>query len=298
MKTRGVKRQLAFYSMLLIPIVYFAVFCYLPIAGSVVAFKDYNIFDGIWKSKWVGLAHFAEAFSSIGFWYAIRNTLLLNMGDLLLGFPVPIIMAIALNELRSGKMRKVTQVITFLPYFLSMVIVSGIVYQVFSYTGIVNNLLRGVNLPTVDFLGKPLNWMLVYWVSGIWKGMGYGLIIYLAALMALDPTLNEAAYVDGAGRFKRIFKVTLPLIRPTIMVMFILNIGQVMNISFDRPYLLGNVLVKDVANVISTHVYTVGLQSGRFDYATAIGLFQSVVGIVMIISANLISHRFGEEGII
>lgn len=296
--THKYKRYLQLYSMLLLPAAYFIVFCYFPIGGSLVAFKDYNIFEGMWASEWVGLRHFREAFQSVEFLYALRNTLFLNAGDLILGFPAPILLAVALNEMRSGFMKKTTQIVTYLPHFLSMVIVSGIVYQVFSYTGIINSFLFALGVTPLNFLGEPVGWMFVYWITGIWKSAGYGMIIYLAALTAIDPTLNEAACIDGAGRVQRILAVTLPMIRPTIVVLLILNIGSVVTISFDRPYLLANVIVRDVANVISTHVYTVGLKSGRFDFAAAIGLFQSLVGVIMITGANLISRKLGEEGIV
>jgi putative aldouronate transport system permease protein len=284
--------------MLLLPVTYFIVFCYFPIGGSLVAFKDYNIFEGMWASEWVGLRHFREAFQSVEFLYALRNTLFLNAGDMILGFPMPILLAVGLNEMHSSIMKKTTQVITYLPHFLSMVIVSGIVYQVFSYTGIINTFLFSLGITPLNFLGEPIGWMFVYWITGIWKSAGYGMIIYLAALTAIDPTLNEAACIDGANRIQRILNVTLPMIRPTIVVLLILNIGSVVTISFDRPYLMANVLVKDVANVISTHVYTVGLKSGRFDFAAAIGLFQSLVGVIMITGANLVSRKLGEEGIL
>ncbi|MDR1600555.1 MAG: ABC transporter permease subunit [Oscillospiraceae bacterium] len=284
--------------MLLPPAAFLVLFCYIPLAGNIAAFKDYNIFEGLWASRWAGSRHFAEAFRSVEFRYALRNTLLLNAGDLLFSFPAPILLAVTLMELRGSKLRKATQFILFLPHFFSMVIVAGIVYQVFSGTGLINAALAALGIPRVGFLGTPALWMVVYWVSGVWKGTGYGMIIYLAALTAVDPALGEAAAIDGAGRWKRVTRITLPVIRPTIVTLLILNLGGVLSIGFDRPYLLGNVLVSDVSNVISTHVYAVGMQAGRFDFATAIGLFQSAVGIVMVACANLFARRLGEEGIV
>lgn len=291
------RKNMQLYLMLVLPILYFVLFKYLPMAGTIVAFKDYNIFQGVLGSEWVGFSHFKEAFASQEFWLAVKNTLVLNLGDLLIGFPIPIILAVALNEFNGNKIKKTSQVIMYLPNFLSWVIISGIVYQVFSNTGLINNLLGNIGLDPIDFLSDPAKWRLVYWGTGVWQSAGYALIIYLAALTGVDPSLYEASYIDGAGRFKRIWHVTLPMIKPTIIMMLIMNLGKIMAIGFDRPYLLGNVLVKDVSNVISTHVYTLGLQSGRFDFATAIGLFQSVVGIVLILTANYIAKKFGEEGI-
>lgn len=285
------------YLMLVLPICYFLVFKYLPMLGTTIAFKDYNMFQGMFGGEWVGLAHFKEAFSSSTFWLALKNTLILNMGDLLLSFPIPIILAVALNELYNEKIKKTTQVITYLPHFLSWVIIGGIVFQIFSNTGLINNVLASIGLDRVDFLSDPHNWRIVYWVAGIWQSAGYSLIIYLAALMGVDPSLGEAAYIDGANKIQRIWHVTLPMIKPTIVVMLVMNLGSIMSIGFERPYLLGNVMVSDVSTVISTYVYQTGLQAARFDFAAAVGLFQAVVGVVMILTANAITKRMGEEGL-
>lgn len=292
------KNNWQLYLMLVLPLAYLIIFKYLPMVGTVVAFKDYNIFQGIWESDWIGFAHFKEAFASKEFWLAIKNTLVLNLGDLLIGFPIPIILAIFLNELNGDKVKKASQVIMYLPHFLSWVIIAGIVQQVFSNNGLINQLIVKLGFESVPFLSNPSNWRIVYWITGIWQSAGYGLIIYLAALTSIDPSLYEASYIDGAGRFKRIWYITLPQLRPTVSMMLIMSLGKVMSISFDRPYLLGNVLVKDTANVISTHVYTLGLQTGRFDFATAIGLFQSVVGVLLILIVNELAKKFGEEGIL
>lgn len=301
MKMKGsnsyVRKNWQLYLMLVLPILYFILFKYLPMVGTAVAFKDYNMFQGIFESEWIGFAHFKEAFASKEFWLAVKNTLVLNLGDLLIGFPIPIILAIALNELNGDKVKKVSQVIMYLPNFLSWVIISGIMYQVFSGTGLINSLFKILGLDAVNFLSDPQKWRFVYWGTGVWQGAGYGLIIYLAALTGVDPSLYEASYIDGAGRFKRIWHVTLPMIKSTIIMMLIMSLGKIMSIGFDRPYLLGNVIVKDVSNVISTHVYTLGLQAGRFDFAAAIGLFQSVIGIILILTANYIAKKLGEEGI-
>lgn len=298
-KIRHFKNSYQLYIMLAIPIIYFVLFKYLPMYGTILAFKNYNMFaDGMFAGEFIGLAHFKEVFASLEFRHAIVNTLVLNLGDLLIGFPIPIIMAIALNELRSDKIRKTTQVITFLPHFLSWVIISGIVFQVFSNTGLVNNILTSIGMEKIDFLSDPFKWRIVYWGTGVWQSAGYGLIIYLAALMGVDPSLYEAAYIDGATKMQRIIHVTLPMIKSTISVMFILSLGKIISIAFDRPYLMDNALVSDVSSVISTYAYTVGITSGRFDYATAIGLFQSVVGIILIFSADRLAKKFGEEGIL
>lgn len=266
--------------------------------GAVIAFKNYNMFgDGMFAGKWVGLAHFKEAFASIEFQHAIKNTLILNLGDLLIGFPIPIITAVALNELMSDKLRKTTQVILFLPYFLSIVIVAGISFQIFSNSGLINNVLSSMGFQKINFLSDPFKWRIVYWAMGIWKGVGYSLIIYLAALMGIDSSLFEAAYIDGATKFQRIIHITIPMISQTITIMFILQIGGIMSISFERPYLMGNALVSNASSVISTYAYNVGITAARFDYATAIGLFQSIVGIIFLVAADRLAKKLGEGGI-
>lgn len=286
-----------FYLMLLVPLVWLVLFCYKPMLGVVIAFKDFNIFAGIWDSPWVGLQHFKDAFTSAEFWLALKNTLVLNLGDVILGFPVPVILAVFLNELTSRFVRKTTQLVLYLPNFLSWVIIAGIVTQLCSSSGLINNIIQIFGGSPIDFLSSPNKWRFVYWISGIWQGAGYSLIIYLASLSGTDPSLGEASYIDGANRLQRIWHVTLPQIRSTITMMLIMQLGKIVSISFERPYMMGNTLVKDVSEVISTYVYSVGLQSGRFDFATAVGLFQSVVGVVLILSVNSISKKFGEEGI-
>ena len=285
------------YLMLLIPVVYMLLFRYKPMAGAVISFKKFNVFAGIWNSPWVGLANFKEAFGSTDFWNALKNTLILNLGDLILGFPIPILLAVFLFEIRNLQIRKMTQTILYLPNFLSWVIIAGILTQLFSSGGLINNLMGKAGFEDVNFLSSPFIWRFVYWFAGIWQSAGYSLIIYLAALTATDPSLGEAAYIDGATRLQRIAHVTVPQIRPTISIMLIMQLGKIVSIDFDRPYMVGNTLVKSASDVISTYVYSVGLQAGRFDFATAVGLFQSVVGIILILSVNKVSKKMGEEGI-
>ena len=297
-KRRKLRRsKISLYVMLVIPILYFIVFCYAPLGGIVVAFKKFNVFQGIWASPWVGLEHFEEAFSATEFWTAIKNTLILNLGELFINFPFPICLAVLLNEMCHQRLKKVTQTILYLPHFLSMVIIAGMVSQIFGTSGIVNNILGLGGIEPVNFLGDSGRWRAIYWGSGIWMGAGYGMIVYLAAIAGINTELYDAAYMDGAGRWLRIWHVTLPQIRPTIVTMTIMNVGKILSISFERPYLLSNVLVQDASSVISTYVYSVGLQAGRYDYATAVGLFQSVVALVMVVAANQVAKRCGEEGI-
>jgi putative aldouronate transport system permease protein len=292
------KNNYQLYLMLILPLLYLVLFKYKPMLGTVVAFKQFNIFKGVMGSEWIGLAHFKDAFSAAEFWLALKNTLVLNLGDIIIGFPIPIILALFLYELNNRFIKKSTQLILYLPHFLSWVIIAGIVNQICSDNGLLNNIITVFGGKEIDFLTDPSTWRLVYWFSGVWQGAGYGLIIYLAALMGSDPSLGEAAYIDGANRLKRIWFVTIPQIKGTITVMLIMQLGKVVSIGFDRPYMMGNTLVKEVSEVISTYVYNVGLQSGRFDFATAVGLFQSVVGVVLILIVNALAKKIGEEGII
>ena len=286
------------YAMLIIPVVYMILFKYKPMLGVVVAFKKFNVFQGIWNSPWIGLANFQEAFSSRDFWSALANTLILNIGDLIIGFPIPIFLAVFLDELKGSAVRKTTQTLLYLPNFLSWVIIAGISTQLFSSSGLVNNLLNALGIGTVNFLTNSFAWRIVYWFFGVWQGAGYSLIVYLAALMATDASLGEAAYIDGATRLQRIWYVTLPQISSTITVLLIMQVGKLVSISFVRPYMMGNSLVRDAADVISTYVYSIGLAAGRFDFATAVGLFQTVVGIVLVLSANAVIKKMGQEGIV
>jgi putative aldouronate transport system permease protein len=286
------------YVLLILPIVYFIIFSYAPMYGVIIAFKKYNIFAGVLKSPWVGFDIFREVFSNRQFWIALRNTFMLNMGDLILSFPAPIILALLLNELTSTKIKRITQSIIYLPHFISWVVVAGMVFQVFATKGIINEMLTSLGINAIPFLSNKYWWVLVYIIVGIWHGAGYGTIVYMAALSGIDPQLYDAAYVDGANRWKRMWYVTLPGIKSTIVILLILTLGKIVNIGFDRPYLLQNSLVNDFSRVLSIYVYETGIQSGRFNYATAVGLFQSLVGLVMLVTVNRIANKMGEAGVV
>ncbi|MCL2230227.1 MAG: ABC transporter permease subunit [Treponema sp.] len=267
----------------------------------VIAFKDYNIFQGAWSdgSPWVGLQHFKTAFASRDFWNAVRNTLWLNFLDLVVGFPAPIILALLLNELVFKKFKKLTQTIIYLPHFLSWIIVSSIATRLFATsTGIVNIfMVERLGLQPINFLMDKTNWVATYIAFGVWKEMGWGTIIYLAAITGINPELYEAAEVDGAGRWRKLWNITLPGLRPTIVVLLIINIGRILGIELDRPYTMMNNIVKEVSDVLSTLVYRVGIQDLQFSYTAAIGLFQSVICVIFLIAANTLAKKIGERGI-
>lgn len=286
--------------MMAVPIVWYLLFCYKPMIGLVIAFQKYNLFKGIAGSQFIGLENFRFVFGMRDFSIALRNTLWLNFLDLLFGFPIPIVLAILLNEMRFAKIKKVSQTLLYLPHFLSWVIIGGMVLKIFAPTsGVINATLLKMGLVSenVPFLTNGAWWTFTYVLVGVWQGMGWGTILYLAAITGLDMNLFEAAKIDGANKLQQIWHVTLPGIRSTIVVLLIMNIGRMMSIGFDRPFIIGNTLVQDTCDVISTFVYRAGIKNNQFARATAIGLFQSVVGLILITGANWLSRAFDEQGI-
>jgi putative aldouronate transport system permease protein len=282
--------------------VYFVIFKYIPMTYIQIAFKKYSIVKNVWQMPWAdnnGFEYFIKAFANRDFLYALRNTLMLNLFDLIAGFPAPIILAIVLNELRLRTFKKLTQTIAYMPHFLSWIIIAGLALQIFApTTGLINNVLAGMGLEPIPFLNESAHWVATYVLLGVWQSVGWNTIIYLAAITAINPELYEAAAMDGAGRFRRIWNVTLPGIRATIIVLLIIRLGYILGSEFDRPYALGNPLVKNVSNVISIFVYIYGIRGLQFSLTTAVGLFQSVVGVIFLFAADRLAKRFGERGIV
>lgn len=294
------RRDWRLYVMLILPVAWYLLFCYKPMTGLVIAFQKYNIFTGIAGSDWVGLSNFEFVFDMRDFMLSLKNTLILNVLDLVAGFPAPIILAILLNEMRTPKIKRVSQTLLYLPHFLSWVIIGGMVLEIFApTTGVINSSLlkAGIIRENLPFLSNGPWWIFTYVLVGVWQSMGWGTILYLAAITNLDLNLFEAARIDGANKLQQIWHVTLPGIRSTIIVLLIMNVGRMMSIGFDRPYIIGNTLVQDYCDVISTFVYRAGIQNNQFARATAIGLFQSIVGLVLITGANTLSRAFDEQGI-
>jgi putative aldouronate transport system permease protein len=262
-----------------------------------MAFQDYNIFAGIGGSEWVGLDVFRFIFQQDSFYRALKNTLVLNVLDLIAGFPAPILLAILLNEVRQVKFKKLTQTVLYLPHFMSWVIIGGIVYLMFSNSGMVNHFMASLGLEKIEFLSQKTPWLITYISVGVWQNVGWGTIIYLAAITGINKELYEASDMDGCTRLRKMWHITLPSIKPTINILLILQIGRMVSIGFDRPFVMGNSLVSEYSDVISTFVYRVGISSGDFSQATAVGLFQSVVGLTLLVSANFIAKKLGEDGI-
>lgn len=295
------KRYWTLYAMLALPITYFIIFKYIPMAYIQIAFKKFSITKTAWEMAWAknsGFEHFIKAFANRDFLYALRNTITLNFLDLLLGFPAPIILAIILNELRFKRFKRFTQTVAYMPHFLSWVIISGLALQLFStQSGLVNIVLKNIGLEAVPFLEESTHWVVTYVFLGIWQSVGWNTIIYLAALTGINPELYEAAAVDGASRLRKIWHVTLPGLRSTIVILLILALGRILGSDFDRPYALSNTLVTSVSNVLSVFVYDYGIQGQQFSLATAVGFFQSVICVIFLLGANTIANRFGERGL-
>lgn len=292
------RKDYQLYMLLALPIAFFILFKYVPMYGVAIALQDYSIFRGVTGSEWVGFDNFRQLFAMSQFYEVIRNTLMLNLLDLVFAFPAPIVLALLLHELRVVWFKKVSQTVLYLPHFISWIIIGGLVYQMFSTnTGLVNYVVNAIGFESIPFLTDKNYWVLVYLGTGIWQSAGWGTIIYLAALTGINKDLYEAAEVDGAGRWKKMWHITLPGIRSTVVVMLIMQLGHIMTIGFERPYVMSNPLVMDYAEVISTFVYKVGLQSAQFSLATAMGLFQALIGLFFVVLANTIAKRFGEQGL-
>ncbi len=287
------------YLMLLPVMVYYIVFKYIPMYGITIAFKDYNVFKGVLESPWCGLEVFQKILGNKNFWEAIKNTLLLNVLTLLVSFPLTIIVSLMLNEVMSAKFKKVTQSILYLPHFISWVVVAGIATNLFSMQGgTVNHILNTLGIDSVPFLSDNAWWVFTYVICNVWKEIGWGTIIYLAALTGVDESLYEAAYLDGATKFQRLIYITLPSIKSVIVTMLILQISKMMTIGLDAPLLLGNKKVMGVSEVISTYTYRLGIERAKYSDSTAIGLFQSVINIIILFAADKFAKAIGEDGII
>ena len=295
------KRYWQLYALLALPIIYLIVFKYAPMIYIQIAFKKYSIVQSVWEMPWAkkhGFEYFIKAFKNKDFLYALRNTVCLNLLDLLLGFPAPIIFALILNELCFKNFKRVVQTIAYMPHFLSWVIISSLALQLFAPNGgLINMLIKDLGGEAIPFLNESKHWVGTYIGLGIWQSFGWNSIVYLAAIDGINPELYEAASVDGAGRFRKMWHITLPGIRPTIVVLLIMNLGNILGSSFDRPFALQNNLVMNVADVLSTFVYRTGIKGLQFSLTTAVGLFQSVVGVFFLLMANWISRKLGERGI-
>jgi putative aldouronate transport system permease protein len=296
-----IRRHWQVYLFLLLPVVYLLIFAYYPMTGIQLAFKTFDYKKGIWGSPWVGFEQFTKFFNSHMFSRVVTNTLKISAYEIFAGFPIPIIFALLLNSFRHNKLKRVVQTVTYMPHFISVVVIVGMLFQIMNSRsglyGTFSRLLTGT-YPR-DVLGSATAFVHLYVWSGIWQGFGWGSIIYLAALSSVNPELYEAAEIDGASRFQRVFHIDIPCLLPTAIIMLILRAGSVMTIGFEKVYLMQNALNLSASEVISTYVYKVGLTAmiPDYPYATAIGLFNSVINLVLIITVNELAKRYGNTSL-
>ena len=284
--------------MLLLPLAYIIVFCYVPMGGIAIAFKDYSFKKGIMGSDWVGMKYFVQFFENPDLIRLLKNTLILSFYQLLVSFPAPIILALALNMIGGKRFKKFMQSLTYAPYFISTVVMVGIILQCLHLNiGIVNNMMETVNIDRVDFMGKASYFRHIFVWSGVWQTTGYSAIIYIAALGNTDQSLVEASLIDGANRLQRIRNIELPALKPIITIQLILAVGSIMGIGFEKVFLMQNSLNLPISEIISTYVYKRGLRDMQYSFATAVGLFNSVVNFILLFAANKISKKFGDTSL-
>lgn len=294
----ALRRDRSLYVLALPGILFFLVFKYIPMWGIIIAFQDYSPFRGIQGSEWVGLQHFTAFFGNPDFALLFRNTLAISLLNLILFFPFPILISLGLNELRSVAYKRLIQTIIYMPHFLSWVIIAGLTLLLFAKgTGLINELFALWGWPRVDILTNPDSFWIMVTLQAMWKEAGWGTIVFLAAMASVDTQLYEAARMDGAGRLRQIWHITLPAIRSVILVLLILRLGDIMEVGFEQIFLMYNGAVSEVAEVFDTYVYRTGIEQGDFSYSTAVGLFKSVIGLVLVVVANRVVKRMGQEGV-
>ncbi|ANA78830.1 sugar ABC transporter permease [Paenibacillus glucanolyticus] len=293
-----IAREKYLYVLALPGLLFFLIFKYFPIWGLALAFQNYSPYLGFWGSEWVGLKYFYDFFTNPDFLLLFRNTMAISLLNIMFFFPVPIVLSLLINEVRSLKFKKTIQTIIYLPHFLSWVIIAGICFIILGQSdGIINKIIVELGGQPIGFLTEPNYFWGLLTAQSIWKEAGWGTIIFLAALAGINQDLYEAAQIDGANRWKQMLNVTLPGIKSTIIVLLILRLGQVMEVGFEQVYLMMSSPVSHVADVFDTYVYRTGIQNGRFSYATVVGIFKSVVGLLLVVMANRLAKKFGEEGL-
>ena len=295
---KRIKKYYALYAMLALPIVYFVIFKYIPILGNVLAFRKYSPSTPFFGKSWIGFEYFKMFLTDSNFYKIFMNTIILSVETLIIGFPFPIIFALLLNELHSVRFKKTVQTVSYLPHFISIVVVVSFISQLLSpSSGILNEIRRYFGLEAINYLAKPQYFRTIYIVSEQWQNMGWNAIIYIAALSGVDVQLYEAAQIDGAGKWKQMLNVTLPGIMPTIVITFILTVGNMLALGYEKVLLLMNDLNKETSDIISTYVYRLGIVDGNYSYSTAVGLFNSVIGLILVSGTNFISSRLSETSL-
>lgn len=296
---RRIRKSMPYYALILLPLIYLLVFRYYPMLGIQIAFKDFKVRGGIWGSPWVGWEHFQTFFGSTTAGTIIKNTFLLSLYYLFASFPIPIVLAICLNECRSNKFKKFTQMITYMPYFISTVVLVSMIIQFTDIsTGFINQIIVALGGEATNFMGNVNYFRSLYVWTGVWQTMGYSAIVYLAALTGVPVELYEAAKVDGASKLRRIFSIDIPYIAPTIITLFILNTGSILSIGFEKIYLMQNSINTPVSEVISTYVYKIGVLQFNYSFSTAVGLFNSLVNLFMLLFVNTVSNRISKISVL
>lgn len=285
------------YVMAIPGIIFFIIFKYIPLAGAVIAFKDYSVFKGFIDSPWVGLKHFKTIFYYPDFIRVFSNTITLGFLKIVLVFPVPVLLALMINEIRKSDLKKGIQTALYIPHFLSWVIVSGIVFDLFSLSGLFNIVIGWFGFEPVLAMQESAYFRPVYVISSIWKDAGWGTVVYMAAISAIDPQLYESAMMDGASRIKQIRHITFPLLLPTVVVLFLLEIGNFLDLGFDQVFNLITPMTYSVGDILDTYVYRTGIQQAQYSFATAVGLFQSVIGFILVYMFNRLSRKVSDEGL-
>jgi len=296
---RHVKKNWRLYAFLMIPVIYYIVFRYIPMFGNIIAFRRYRAGSSIFGDEWSGLKYFKQFVGDGSFWRAFRNTLSLNITYLLVRFPATLIFALLLNEVRWLPWKKFVQTVSYLPHFISMVVVAGMVKEILSTNGPINTLLQALGKDTIPFISLPEWFPTIFVTSGVWQALGWGTILYLAAMANINPSLYEAAQIDGANHFKRVWHITLPSILPTITTLLILDIGGLVGSggAFEKVFLLYNSMTYETADIVSTYVYRMGVGSGNYSYATAVGLFEGLINLVLLTAANTVSKKVSDSGL-
>lgn len=292
-----IKQNWELYLFLLPTLIYFIVFHYIPMYGVQIAFRDYSPVEGITGSEWVGLEHFLRFFDSYHFWQLIYNTFSLSIFQLVLTFPLPIIVALMLNQLIFKKYKSFVQTIIYAPHFISVVVLIGMVYVFFSNDGLINNILAIVGFDSINFMAKESWFKPLYVGSSVWQETGWAAIIYLAALSAVNPEVHEAAIVDGASKFQRVMHVDIPAIMPIMIILLVLSVGNIMNIGFEKAYLLQTPLNQNSSEIIPTYVYKIGLQQAQYSFAAAVGLFNAVINLILLWYVNKLARRISGQGL-
>lgn len=292
------KQTWPLYVFLLPCLIYYIVFKYAPIYGIQIAFRDYKVTTGFWNSEWVGLKYFLRFFRSADCWKIIQNTLTLSILNILVTFPIPILFALMVNQVGSLRFKRVVQTISYAPYFISVVVLVGMIKIILSPSyGLVNHIITFLGGESIFFMARPELFKWIYVISAVWQNTGYSSIIYIAALSNVSPELHEAAIIDGATKWQRVIHIDLPAILPTIIIMLILSTGQLLSVGYEKVYLLQNTINQPASEIISTFVYKRGLQSGEFSYATAINLFQSVINVMILLTVNKIAKKVSDSSL-